>query len=161
MFLVGRKPEALLDAGDLRVAEQRVGFLRGRSGGKPGLVSAGDIAAGTPIFGASMSAGAADAKASRSGSFRRAACGGSNDASATPATANLSCLLSLFATGLLTTGKAISARAAGTLSRPRMLVAAAPTTRRQISAMRVMTFVKPFSVSVGQPRLLSRKLGTN
>jgi hypothetical protein len=44
-----------------------------------------------------------------------------------------------------------SARAAGTLSRPRMLMAAAPATSKQASAMMVTTLVKKFSISVGQP----------
>jgi hypothetical protein len=58
-------------------------------------------------------------------------------------------LFSLLETGVLTAGEeAKSKRAAGTLSRPRMLVAAAPAMRKQVSAMMVMTLVKQFSVSV-------------
>ncbi len=76
-----------------------------------------------------------------------AVCGGSNEASATVATASRSRLLSRFATGLVTTGGAISSRAAGTLSRPRVLVAAAPTMRKQVIAMMVMAFVKQLSAS--------------
>ena len=37
-------------------------------------------------------------------------------------------------------------RASGTLSRPRMLVAAAPTTRKQVSATIVMALVKKVSI---------------
>jgi hypothetical protein len=44
----------------------------------------------------------------------------------------------------VTTGEAISDRAAGTLSRLRMLVAAAPTTSKQVRAMMVIILVKPF-----------------
>ena len=100
-------------------------------------------------------------KACRSGSLRLAVCGGSADASASRATASLSCLASRFATGLLTIGEAISARADGTLSRPRMLAAAAPTTSKQVSAMMVMAFVKLLSVPADRPRSLCRKLGIN
>jgi hypothetical protein len=42
-----------------------------------------------------------------------------------------------------------------------MLVAAAPTTRKQISAMIVIARVKQFSVSVDEPRSISRKLSDN
>src|ERR1035437_1440262 len=102
-----------------------------------------------------MSAGGVEG-AGRSGSLRLAVCGGSNDATARVATASLSCLLSLFETGPLTTDEAISDRAAGTLSRPRMLAAAAPTTRKQVSAMMVNALVKQLSVSLREPRSLSR-----
>ena len=40
---------------------------------------------------------------------------------------------------------------AGTLARPRMLAAAAPTTSMQVSAMIVMALVKPFSVYFASP----------
>src|SRR5258708_8892142 len=92
-----------------------------------------------------MSAGAANARGCRSGSLRLAVCGGSNEASATVATASRSRLLSRFATGLVTTGGAISSLAARTLSRPRMLVAAAPTMRKQVIAMMAMAFVQHLS----------------
>jgi hypothetical protein len=42
-----------------------------------------------------------------------------------------------------------------------MLVAAAPTTSKQVSAMIVIALVKQLSVSVDGPRSLCRKLGTN
>jgi hypothetical protein len=42
-----------------------------------------------------------------------------------------------------------------------MLVAAAPTTRKQVSAMMVMTLVKQFSVAIDRPYRISRKLGAN
>jgi hypothetical protein len=49
----------------------------------------------------------------------------------------------LFETGLLTADAEANAYpAAGTLSRPRIAVAAAPTTRRQVSATIVMARVK-------------------
>ena len=67
------------------------------------------------------------------------------------ATLSLSVLLSRFETGLLTMVEVISNRAAGTLSRPRMLVAAAPATRKQVSAMMVMALVKQFSVPANEP----------
>ena len=57
-------------------------------------------------------------------------------------TASLSCLLSRFATGPLTAAEAISARAAGTLSRPRIVLTAAPATSKQVSAIRAMALVK-------------------
>jgi hypothetical protein len=60
-------------------------------------------------------------------------------------------LLSLFATGFWPTVSAVSGRAAGTLSRPRMLVAAAPTTRKQVMAMMVMILVKPFPDCIRDP----------
>ena len=107
-----------------------------------------------------MSAGALEAKACRSGSLMPGCLGlGSNEAGARrrlepPAHGDLSFLLPLFETGLLTMAEAISRRAAGTLSRPRMLVAAAPTTRKQVSAMMVMALVKQLSVSVNEPRPL-------
>jgi predicted alpha/beta-fold hydrolase len=63
------------------------------------------------------------------------------------------------ATGLLTTGADSSNRAAGTLSRPKMLAAVAPTIRKQVSAMMVMAFVKQLSTSPGHS--LSPKLGNN
>jgi hypothetical protein len=117
------------------------------------------IATGAADFGASMSEGAVAAKAIRSGSLRLAVCGGSKDASANFATASRSCLLSRLATGLLTTGADSSNRAAGTLSRPKMLAAVAPTIRKQVSAMMVMAFVKQLSTSPGHS--LSPKLGNN
>src|SRR6202166_3098618 len=89
-----------------------------------------------------MSAGAAGASTCRRGSLKASVRGGANDARASVTTVSLSCLLALLATGLLTTGEAISTRAAGTLSRPRMLVAAAPATRKQVSAMMVMALVQ-------------------
>ena len=52
-------------------------------------------------------------------------------------------------------------RAAGTLSRLRILVAAAPTTRKQVSAMMVMALVKRISVSAHAARSHRRKLGIN
>jgi hypothetical protein len=42
-----------------------------------------------------------------------------------------------------------------------MLAAAAPTTRKQVSAMMVTSLVKEFSASNRKPRLLSAKLGIN
>ena len=108
------------------------------------------IAAGAAILGASMSADV-DAKACRKGSPRLAVCVGSNDASANLVTVSRSCLPSRFATGLLTTGEAMSALAAGTLSRPRMLMAAAPAMRKQVSAMMVMALVKRCSVRAFEP----------
>jgi hypothetical protein len=42
-----------------------------------------------------------------------------------------------------------------------MLVAAAPTTRKQVSAMIVTARVKPLSASVDEPRLFSPELGVN
>jgi hypothetical protein len=69
-------------------------------------------------------------------------------------TASLSFLPSRFETGFCATCKAIADPAAGTLSRPRMLVAAAPTTSKHVSAMIVMARVKQFSVSVDEPRSL-------
>ncbi len=58
-------------------------------------------------------------------------------------------------------GGAVTSPAAGTLLRPRMLAAAAPTTSKHVSAMIVMARVKPFSVSVDETRLLSPELGKN
>jgi hypothetical protein len=40
-----------------------------------------------------------------------------------------------------------------------MLATAAPATSKHVSAMRVIALVKPFSVSVDEPRSLSRQLG--
>jgi hypothetical protein len=51
----------------------------------------------------------------------------------------------------VTTGEAISDRAAGTLSRLRMLVAAAPTTSKQVRAMMVIILVKPFPMFCRDP----------
>jgi hypothetical protein len=56
----------------------------------------------------------------------------------------------------LTAAETIAAPAAGTLSRPRMLVAAAPTTSKHVSATMVTSLVKQLSVSVGQSLSLSR-----
>jgi hypothetical protein len=70
-------------------------------------------------------------------------------------------LLSRFETAVWAAGKVISDRAIGTLSRPRMLVAAAPTTRKQVMAMMVITFVKPSPVSFDRSRSLAPNLGTN
>jgi hypothetical protein len=66
----------------------------------------------------------------------------------------------LFETGLCVM-VAACVGAAGTLSRPRMLAAATPASRKQVSAMQVITLVKPFSGAVRDPRLLSLKLGNN
>ena len=97
-----------------------------------------------------MSTGAVDAKAWRSGSLRVTFRNGSSEASAKVATASLSCLAALFETGpWASDAAASSSRAPGTLSRPRMLVAAAPTTRKQVSAMIVVIRVKQLSVSPG------------
>jgi hypothetical protein len=159
-FLIQRKLEALLDAGDLHIAEQRVGFLQRRLAGFSG--KSGIAAAGTAIFGAWRSAGVVAAKACRSGSLRVVAVdGGSKDARASVVTASRSVLLSRFATGLLTTGDTISERAIGTLSLPRMLAKATPATRKHVSAMMVIALVKPYSVSADEPRRLSSKLDTN
>jgi hypothetical protein len=49
------------------------------------------------------------------------------------------------------TSEAICAPAAGTLSRPRMLVAATPTTRKHVSAIMVTIRVNRFSVSALEP----------
>jgi hypothetical protein len=122
------------------------------------LCGAGGVATAAATFGFSTSAEVPDAKACRSGSLKLAAacgkgsrapavCCGSNDASATVATGSLSCLLALLATATLASDEAISGRAAGKLPRPRMPVAAAPTTRKQVSAMMVIALVKQFSVS--------------
>ena len=109
------------------------------------------IAAGLAAApGVSKSAGELDAKAIRSVWLRSAVCCGSAEASVTLPTGSRSFLASRFETGLLTGAEAMSARAAGTLSRPRMLMAAAPATRTQVSAMMVTTLVKQFSVLVGQ-----------
>jgi hypothetical protein len=70
-------------------------------------------------------------------------------------------LASLLGTGFSATDETNWGPAGGTLLRPRMLVAAAPTTRRQISAMIIIARVKPFSVSVDEPRSISRKLSDN
>jgi hypothetical protein len=50
---------------------------------------------------------------------------------------------------------AIAAVAAGTLLRPRMLVAAAPATSKQVIAMMAIALVKPLSVSFREPSSLS------
>ena len=71
--------------------------------------------------------------------------GGSNEACAAMMTESLSFLLSLFETGPSTATEAMAGPADGTLGRPRMLAAAAPTTRRHVSAMMVMALVKPLS----------------
>jgi hypothetical protein len=55
-------------------------------------------------------------------------------------------LAALFAMEFWTVGEAASDRAAGTPSRPRMLMAAAPTTRKQVSAIRVVARVNQLSV---------------
>jgi hypothetical protein len=52
------------------------------------------------------------------------------------------------ATGLVTTAEASSDPAAGTLSRPRMLVAATPTTSRHVKARIVKVRVKQVSASI-------------
>jgi hypothetical protein len=56
---------------------------------------------------------------------------------------------------------AIAAVAAGTLSRLRMLVAAAPATSKPVIAMMAIALVKPLSVSFRNPSSLSRELGDN
>jgi hypothetical protein len=48
-------------------------------------------------------------------------------------------------TGPWTVAVTIAAPAAGTLSRPRMLVAAAPTTKKDIRAIMVIALVKQYS----------------
>jgi hypothetical protein len=56
-------------------------------------------------------------------------------------------------TGLLATTAGIEIPAAGTLSRDRILVAAAPATSTQSKAMRVIDFVTQISVSpAGTPQ---------
>jgi hypothetical protein len=60
-------------------------------------------------------------------------------------------LLSRFVTGLLATDGVIRSPATGTLSRPRMLVAAAPTTRKQVMAMMLIILVKQFPVCFPDP----------
>jgi hypothetical protein len=76
--------------------------------------------------------------------------------------ASRSFLPSLFDTGLCSlAAEATSYRAAGTLSRPRMLVAAAPTIRKQVSATMVMALVKKVSISVDRPGPVTRKLDAN
>jgi len=55
----------------------------------------------------------------------------------------------------------IAAVAAGTLSRLRMLVAAAPATSKQVIAMTAIALVKPLSVSFRNSSSLSRELGDN
>ena len=109
-------------------------------------------APGSAICGGTMSEGALDAKAWRSGSLRPATvCGGSATATVA-ATASLSALPSQLETGPWgSDAAAISSRAPGTLLRPRMLVAAAPTMRKQVSAMIVMARVTQFSVAVDPP----------
>src|ERR1700679_410056 len=98
---------------------------------------------GSAIFGVSKSAGVLVAKACRNDVPGIASVdGGSNEASAAATTASLSFLFSLFETGSWTTAEAIAGPAAGTLSRPRMLAAAAPTTRKHVSAMMVVALVK-------------------
>jgi hypothetical protein len=66
-------------------------------------------------------------------------------------TINRSCLLSRLATGFLTTNAGVSASVACMLSRVRMLVAAAPTTRKQVSVIMAIDLVKQYSVSAVGP----------
>ena len=100
------------------------------------------------MFGDSMSA-VEDAKASHRGSLGGAiACG----AGASTAIVNLSVLLFRFATGSCITDDASSGWDAGTPTRPKILVAAAPKTRKPTSAMIVRARVKPFSVCIDEPR---------
>ncbi len=75
-------------------------------------------------------------------------CVGSTDACARLITESRSCLLSRLATGFATTGAGVAASLRLMLSRDRMLVTAAPVTRKQVSAMMVIAFDKPFSVGV-------------
>ena len=121
--------------------------------GADGGVS-GSIAFGSVAFGISMSAGVLAAKACRNDvAGIVSVAGGSNEACAAMMTASLSFLLSLFETGPSATAEAIAIAgpADGTLARPRMLAAAAPTTSKHVSAMMVMALVKPFSVYFARP----------
>jgi flagellar biosynthesis regulator FlaF len=69
-------------------------------------------------------------------------------------------LLALFVTGFLPMDPDTSVRAAGTLARPRMLVAATPTTTKQVSAISATAFVKRlFSHLIDNSRSPSRQIG--
>src|ERR1700726_1695080 len=107
--------------------------------GSTGIAGAISIFAASTAFAASISAGELAAKAWRSGSLKAAVvCGGSSEASANFTTVSLSVLVSRLAiTGLLTSAS-VATPAAGTLSRPRILVTAIPATSRQVIAMMVM-----------------------
>ena len=74
-------------------------------------------------------------------------CGGSIDAWARLKTASRSCLAARLATGSFTTGAGVISSDALMLPRERMLVTAAPPTRKHVSAMMVIAFDKPFSVA--------------
>ena len=149
-FLRGGKLEPFLDAGDLHVAEQRVGFLR--------LAAWRQASASAPAAGRRSAAAhvGRDAAMQRPGAATGSAVDGL--AAAPPRPAHRSqppacpAWLPCSRPG---PGRAMrrpcSSRAPGTLSRPRMLVAAAPTTRKQVSAMIVITRVKQLSVSLADP----------
>src|SRR3984893_10721975 len=116
--------------------------------GSTGIAGAISIFDASTAFAASMSAGELAAKAWRSGSLKAAVvCGGSSEASANFTTVSLSVLVSRLATtGLLMIASSVATPASGTLSRPRILMTAAPATKRQVIAMIVMAFVKQCSL---------------
>src|SRR4051812_36961848 len=103
---------------------------------------------GAAIFGGCGLNGLSDAKACRNCSGNGCSAGGS----AAITSGSLSFLPSRFASGPLAATGGISERTIGTLSRPRMLAAAAPTTRKHASARMVIVLVKQISVSAGEPQ---------
>src|SRR5579871_3889082 len=120
------------------------GFAGGAGGAADGFGLTCDRAA--TALAASRSAPLTSAKAWRSGSFRVTDLGASTDAVASCSTVSRSCLASRFETGLLaTTAVGRSASAACMPPRERMLVTAAPATRKQVSARIVNALVKSFS----------------
>src|SRR5262249_45586084 len=100
---------------------------------------------------ASASAPLTSANACRSGSLNVTDFGPSMEAVASCSTDRRSCLASRLETGLLaTTAVGSSASAACMLLRERMLVTAAPATRKQVSARIVKALVKSFSPKAGE-----------
>ena len=162
-FLRRRKFQALLDPGDLDVAQQRVVLLRLRLARGLGLgrsCGAARLRARSPSacrYRPARSTHRPDAAARSAWRWPAAAQGGQRQGGDREPV-----LLAFLVRDRIFDGgarKPVRIRAAGTLSRPRIAVAAAPTTRKQVSATIVMARVK--KVSISADRLLSQKLDGN
>jgi len=136
----------------LRPTAPRPRGLAGRNSGTNAGVRGAGGAAGSAIFSPSISADGVAAKACRNDSTATAPVAtGSTAVLATAATVSLSLLACLLETRVSSVAGilAVTPPAIGTLSRARMLAAAAPTTSRHVIAIIVIALVKQFSVSQG------------
>ena len=157
-FLIGRKPEALLDAGDLRIAEQRVGFCAGGLAASFGLVA---LQAPAPLSSAPRSRPGRSRKRlaqrlarnsaglGRFGRGRRDRCHRQPVALALPVRNHGSDSAGGRRYRLASRRHAVAAKNARRSRADK---------RKSVRATIVIAFVKQFSVSGDDPRSLSRQL---